>query len=112
MTTDTAITIETVETAVCQFYGVNARELHLTRRKLRQELSFCRFLVYYLCVKMKIATKTEIGAFYGKDHTHVLYGQHLIQSRIDTIPAVELNVKTIERNIIPTKYTQLTNSGI
>lgn len=107
MTTEKAITIDTVERAVCDFYGVNPKELHLKRRKLRQELTFCRFLVYYLCVRFEIASKTQIGAYFGKDNTHVLYGEHLIQSRVDTIPAVKLNVNILARNIIPTKYTQL-----
>jgi chromosomal replication initiator protein len=75
------ISIETVQKAVCKYFGI--RVVDLTSRKRTQLVAFPRQVAMFLCRKLAGASYPMIGVrFGGKDHTTALYACAAIEKRL------------------------------
>lgn len=75
------ISIETVQKAVCKYFGI--RVIDLTSKKRTQLVAFPRQVAMFLCRKLAGASYPMIGVrFGGKDHTTALYACAAIEKRL------------------------------
>ena len=75
------ISIETVQKAVCKYFGIRVADL--TSKKRTQFVAFPRQVAMFLCRKLAGASFPMIGVrFGGKDHTTALYACAAIEKRL------------------------------
>jgi chromosomal replication initiator protein len=75
------ISIETVQKAVCKYFGIRVADL--TSKKRTQFVAFPRQVAMFLCRKLAGASYPMIGVrFGGKDHTTALYACAAIEKRL------------------------------
>src|SRR5689334_15261869 len=68
-----AITVEQVQAAVCEWFGVSQDELR--RDKRPQSIAYPRHIAMYLCRELTDQSLPKIGAkFGGRDHSTVMHG--------------------------------------
>jgi len=92
------ISIETVQRAVCKYFGVRVADLNSTRRT--NLVSFPRQVAMFLCRKLASASYPMIGMrFGGKDHTTVLYACSTIGKRLKRDEELRAIIDRIERTI-------------
>jgi chromosomal replication initiator protein len=92
------ISIETVQRAVCKYFGVRIADLNSTRRT--NLVSFPRQVAMFLCRKLACASYPMIGMrFGGKDHTTVLYACSAIEKRLKRDEELRAIIDRIERTI-------------
>src|SRR6185295_2345031 len=67
-----AITIEQVQAAVCEWFGVSQADLRGDKRP--QSIAYPRHIAMYLCRELTDQSLPKIGAkFGGRDHSTVMY---------------------------------------
>ena len=92
------VSIETVQRAVCKYFGVRVADLNSTRRT--NLVSFPRQVAMFLCRKLASASYPMIGMrFGGKDHTTVLYACSTIEKRLKRDEELRAIIDRIERTI-------------
>jgi chromosomal replication initiator protein len=77
---DKPVTAESVQKAVCEYFGVKLQDLR--SRKRTRELATARQMAMYLCKQLTGLSLAEIGtALGGKDHATVIYACKQVESR-------------------------------
>jgi chromosomal replication initiator protein len=69
---DRPVTVEQIQKAVCEFYGIRLQDIKA--RKRTKEIATPRQIAMYVCKKLTELSLSDIGkAFGGKDHATVIY---------------------------------------
>lgn len=98
--TPMVITIETVQKAVSDYFGLRVDELNSKRRT--KHLSFPRQIAMFLCRELTEASLPKLGdEFGGRDHTTILHGCDKIAADMKTDPALARIIKEIKLKIDP-----------
>lgn len=94
--TDRAITIESIQKAVCEFYHIRPTELRSKRRT--RTVAVPRQIAMYLCRRYTDASFPVIGdRFGGRDHSTVIHAAQVIEQRLRDDPAFRATVERLER---------------
>ena len=95
---DREISIETVQRAVCKYFGIRVADL--TSKRRTNLITFPRQVAMFLCRKLTGASYPMIGMrFGGKDHTTVLYACSAIEKRLKKDEELRAIIDRIERTI-------------
>jgi chromosomal replication initiator protein len=95
---DKEISVESVQKAVCKYFGVRVADLNSKRRT--NLVTFPRQVAMFLCRKLAGASYPMIGMrFGGKDHTTVLYACSAIEKRLKKDEELRAIIDRIERTI-------------
>lgn len=91
--------VETIQRAVCDYYGLELADLKSHRR--HRAVSFPRMVAMYLCRQRLGTSFPELGdRFGGKDHTTVMSAVRKIDGLLRSEdPAVMNAVEAIERRL-------------
>ncbi|HEY8516632.1 MAG TPA: chromosomal replication initiator protein DnaA, partial [Candidatus Binatia bacterium] len=93
-----APTVEDVQNAVCEHFGLSLTELKSKRRT--QNLVVPRMIAMYLTRKLVSLSFPAIGdAFGGRDHSTVIHAQTTITQRLANDAALRTTVERLERAI-------------
>jgi chromosomal replication initiator protein len=77
---DKPITVETIQKAVCEYFGMKAQELKTKKRT--KEVANARQIAMYIAKQHTQLSLSEIGrCFGGKDHATVIYACKQIEDR-------------------------------
>jgi chromosomal replication initiator protein len=68
-----------ITTTVCEAFGITARELMQGRsaRVVR-----ARHMVWWLCRQMTDMSYPDLGRYFGRDHTTIIYGVRRFETRM------------------------------
>ena len=95
---DREISLETVQRAVCKYFGIRVADL--TSKRRTNLITFPRQVAMFLCRKLTGASYPMIGMrFGGKDHTTVLYACSAIEKRLKKDEELRAIIDRIERTI-------------
>ncbi|MGD9762146.1 MAG: chromosomal replication initiator protein DnaA [Candidatus Binatia bacterium] len=91
-----AITIESIQKAVCDFFHIRPNDLRSKRRT--RTIALPRQVAMYLCRRYTNASFPVIGdRFGGRDHSTVIHATQVIERRIRDDPALRATVERLER---------------
>jgi len=91
-----AITIEDVQRAVCEHFGLSLAEIRSKRRT--QSLASARQVAMYIARKLVRASFPQIGQkFGGRDHSTVMHAQDVVERRLAEDPGFRAAVEALER---------------
>ncbi|MEA2624637.1 MAG: chromosomal replication initiator protein [Candidatus Binatota bacterium] len=92
------VSIELVQKVVCDQYGV--RPLDIRSAKRTKNLAFARQVAMYLSRKLAAASLATVGQRFGnRDHSTVLHGIQVIETRLRSDPAFQNHLARLERLI-------------
>lgn len=75
---DKPVTVEQIQKAVCEFYGIRLQDIKA--RKRTKEIAIPRQIAMYIAKKLTELSLSDIGkAFGGKDHATVIYAYKQIE---------------------------------
>jgi chromosomal replication initiator protein len=95
---DKEISVESVQRAVCKYFGVRVADLTSKRRTTL--ITFPRQVAMFLSRKLAGASYPMIGMrFGGKDHTTVLYACSAIEKRMKKDEELRAIIERIERTL-------------
>lgn len=90
------VSIESVQRAVCKYFGVRVADL--TSKRRTQLVAFPRQVAMFLCRKLAGSSYPMIGMrFGGKDHTTALYACAAIEKRLKKDEELRDVIERIER---------------
>jgi chromosomal replication initiator protein len=93
---DRAITIESIQKAVCDFFRIRPNDLRSKRRT--RTIALPRQVAMYLCRRYTNASFPVIGdRFGGRDHSTVIPAAQVIERRLREDPAFRATVERLER---------------
>jgi len=93
---DRAITIESIQKAVCDFFRIRANDLRSKRRT--RTVALPRQVAMYLCRRYTTASFPVIGdRFGGRDHSTVIHAAQVIERRLREDPTFRATVERLER---------------
>jgi len=93
---DTAITIESIQKAVCDFFRI--RPADLRSKKRTRTVAVPRQVAMYLCRRHTQASFPVIGdRFGGRDHSTVIHAMQVVDERIKQDATFRATVERIER---------------
>ena len=93
---DRAITIESIQKAVCDFFRIRPTDLRSKRRT--RTVALPRQVAMYLCRRYTNASFPVIGdRFGGRDHSTVIHAAQVIERRLRDDPAFRATVERLER---------------
>ena len=91
-----AITIESIQKAVCDFFRIRPNDLRSKRRT--RTVALPRQVAMYLCRRYTNASFPVIGdRFGGRDHSTVIHAHQVIERRVREDPAFRATVERLER---------------
>jgi len=94
--TDRAITIESIQKAVCDFFRIRPNDLRSKRRT--RTIALPRQVAMYLCRRYTNASFPVIGdRFGGRDHSTVIHAAQVIERRLREDPSFRATVERLER---------------
>jgi chromosomal replication initiator protein len=94
--TERAITIESIQKAVCDFFHIRPTDLRSKRRT--RTISLPRQVAMYLCRRYTNASFPVIGdRFGGRDHSTVIHAAQVIERRLREDPTFRATVERLER---------------
>ena len=94
--TDRAITIESIQKAVCDFFRIRPNDLRSKRRT--RTIALPRQVAMYLCRRYTNASFPVIGdRFGGRDHSTVIHAAQVIERRLREDPTFRATVERLER---------------
>jgi len=94
------ITVEKIQKAVSDYFGLRLDELNSKRRT--KHLSFPRQIAMYLCRELTDSSLPKLGEeFGGRDHTTILHGCDKIATDMKNDPALARMIKEIKIKIDP-----------
>ncbi|MBO8159696.1 chromosomal replication initiator protein DnaA [Thermosyntropha sp.] len=97
------ITIENIQKAVAEYYGIQVSEL--LSKKRNKQLVYPRQIAMYLCRKLTDASYPQIGEqFGGRDHTTVLHANEKVEKDIINSPELKKTINELCKKIDP-NYT-------
>ncbi|MBI4838168.1 MAG: chromosomal replication initiator protein DnaA [Nitrospirae bacterium] len=75
-----ALTVDTIQKAVCEYYGIRLQDMKAKKRT--RDIAFPRQVAMYLCKILTDASLSDIGKqFGGKDHSTVIHACKQIEER-------------------------------
>jgi chromosomal replication initiator protein len=93
---DRAVTIESIQKAVCDFFRIRPNDLRSKKRTRTVVLP--RQVAMYLCRRYTNASFPVIGdRFGGRDHSTVIHAHQVIQNRLRDDAAFRATVERLER---------------
>ncbi|QQR90872.1 MAG: chromosomal replication initiator protein DnaA [Myxococcales bacterium] len=93
-----ATTVEDIQKAACEYFGIKLSELKSHRR--HRAIALPRMIAMYLCRQRLGTSFPELGErFGGKDHTTVMSAVRKITKNVDTDAMVRDAVENIERKL-------------
>ena len=93
---DRAITIESIQKAVCDFFRIRPHDLRSKRRT--RTVALPRQVAMYLCRRYTDASFPVIGdRFGGRDHSTVIHAAQVIERRLREDAAFRATVERLER---------------
>ncbi len=93
---DRAITIESIQKAVCDFFNIRPNELRSKKRT--RTVALPRQVAMYLCRRYTQASFPVIGdRFGGRDHSTVIHAAQVIERRLKDDPGFRATVEQLER---------------
>jgi chromosomal replication initiator protein len=93
---DRAITIESIQKAVCEFFNIRSNELRSKKRT--RNVTLPRQVAMYLCRRYTEASFPVIGdRFGGRDHSTVIHAAQVIERRIHEDAVFRATVERLER---------------
>jgi chromosomal replication initiator protein len=93
---DRAITIESIQKAVCDFFRIRPNDLRSKRRT--RTVALPRQVAMYLCRRYTNASFPVIGdRFGGRDHSTVIHAAQVIERRLREDPTFRATVERLER---------------
>jgi chromosomal replication initiator protein len=96
--TNKQITIESIQTHVCDYFGIDTNKVREKTRK--QEIVEARQIAMYLSKKLtKVSLKTIGLQFGGRDHSTVIHAITTVEDRIKTSPKHQQFLKDIQQKI-------------
>jgi chromosomal replication initiator protein len=91
-----AITIESIQKAVCDFFRIRANDLRSKKRT--RTVALPRQVAMYLCRRYTDASFPVIGdRFGGRDHSTVIHAAQVIERRLREDPTFRATVERLER---------------
>lgn len=87
---------------VCEHFNVSIDDLKKISRK--REVVYKRQMAMYFMVNYTTDTYLEIGQFFGKDHTTVIYGKDLVREQIELDDNVKNDIEAIKVRIVEAYY--------
>lgn len=92
------ITIETIQTHVCDYFGIDTNKVREKTRK--QEIVEARQIAMYLSKKLTKTSLKTIGLqFGGRDHSTVIHAITTVEDRLSTSTKHQQYLKDIEHKI-------------
>ena len=92
------VTIEKIQDAVTEFYGISADDL--TGPKRIAELARARQVAMFLCRELTEASLQQIAhAFRKKDHTTVIHAQRKIEELVKEDPILRQTVENLKNKL-------------
>lgn len=96
--TNKQITIESIQTHVCDYFGIDTNKVREKTRK--QEIVEARQIAMYLSKKLtKVSLKTIGLQFGGRDHSTVIHAISTVEDRLETSPKHKQFLKDIQHRI-------------
>lgn len=93
---DRAVTIESIQKAVCEFFRI--RPTDLRSKKRTRTIALPRQVAMYLCRRYTNASFPVIGdRFGGRDHSTVIHAAQVIERRLREDPVFRATVERLER---------------
>ena len=93
---DRAITIESIQKAVCDFYNIRPNELRSKKRT--RNVALPRQVAMYLCRRYTEASFPVIGdRFGGRDHSTVIHAAQVVERRLQEDAAFRASVERLEK---------------
>jgi chromosomal replication initiator protein len=93
-----SVTIDDVQRAVCDRYGLTLSEMKSKRRT--QNVASARQVAMYLARKLVSASYPQIGnKFGGRDHTTVMHAQEAVKRRLESDPSLRSTIDGLERDL-------------
>ena len=93
---DRAITIESIQKAVCDFFRIRPNDLRSKKRT--RTVALPRQVAMYLCRRYTDASFPVIGdRFGGRDHSTVIHSAQVIERRLRDDPTFRATVERLER---------------
>lgn len=83
--------------AVCDMFGTTPSEIKSTRR--RRDLVEARHMAMYACVKLTPRNYSDIGRYFGRDHSTVMYAERKLDEHPDQ-QMIEIRLETIKELIM------------
>lgn len=91
-----AVTIESIQKAVCEFFRIRPTDLRSKRRT--RTIALPRQVAMYLCRRYTNASFPVIGdRFGGRDHSTVIHAAQVIERRLREDPTFRATVERLER---------------
>lgn len=95
---DKPITVETIQKAVCEYFGMKAQELKTKKRT--KEVANARQIAMYLAKQHTQLSLSEIGrCFGGKDHATVIYACKQIEDRRSKDENLNKSIENINKKL-------------
>ena len=95
---DRAITIESIQKAVCDFYNIRPNELRSKKRT--RTVALPRQIAMYLCRRYTQASFPVIGdRFGGRDHSTVIHAAQVVERRLRDDAAFRVEIERLERMV-------------
>jgi chromosomal replication initiator protein len=93
---DAAITIESIQKTVCDFFHIRAADLRSKKRS--RTVAVPRQVAMYLCRRYTQASFPVIGdRFGGRDHSTVIHATQVVDQRAKQDPAFRATIERLER---------------
>ncbi|MGH7788893.1 MAG: chromosomal replication initiator protein DnaA [Candidatus Binatia bacterium] len=93
---DRAVTIESIQKAVCEFFRI--RPTDLRSKKRTRTIAQPRQVAMYLCRRYTDASFPVIGdRFGGRDHSTVIHAAQVVERRLRDDPTFRATVERLER---------------
>lgn len=80
----TANRLDTIVDVVCKVFNVK-REILISKSRKQPWVTARQFAMYF-ALKYKVTTPTQIGLFFGRDHSTVCYAREKVNSLIQFYP--------------------------
>ncbi|MEW6739395.1 MAG: chromosomal replication initiator protein DnaA [Nitrospirota bacterium] len=95
---DKPITVETIQKAVCEYFGMKAQELKTKKRT--KEVANARQIAMYIAKQHTQLSLSEIGrCFGGKDHATVIYACKQIEDRRSRDENLNKSIENINKKL-------------
>ena len=92
-----AVTIESIQRVVAEYYDIRLGDMTSKRRP--QSIAYPRQIAMYLSRELTQHSLPEIGTAFGRNHATVLHAHRQISSRMESDPAVRKIMSVIRQRL-------------
>jgi len=97
---DRPVTVDQIQKAVCEFYGIRLQDIKA--RKRTKEVAIPRQVAMYICKKLTELSLSDIGkAFGGKDHATVIYACRQTEEKMEKDESFRRIVENLMERLKP-----------